>query len=380
VRVGIDARYAFRRGRRGIGNYVAELLAHLGAVAAPEDRFVLYVDGPAVLDAVALPDPRFAVRRLPVANPLLFEEVALARAAREDRVDLLHLTANYGPSRPPCPTVYTVHDLIEWVRPTLHGGRLPLRHALGRAVRLRTLPPQLRRARAVLTVSEASRRDLVRILGLEPARVRVVPLGVSADLRPAEDPAAVRAALRAAGYAVPERYVLALGALDPRKNGPRLLRAFARVQARFPDVALWIVGVERLDRYPIPFRERPGWLTVLGFVPREVLVRLLQGATAFAYPSLYEGFGLPVLEAMALGVPVLAADRTSVPEVAGDAALLVDPTDEAALALGLARLLADADLRAELAARGLRRAARFSWAQVARATRAAYAEALGAAP
>jgi glycosyltransferase involved in cell wall biosynthesis len=371
MRVGIDARYAFRRQRRGIGRYVAALLTHLPAVAAAEDRFVLYVDGPADLEALAVVDPRFQVRRVPVGNPLLFEEVALPRAAAADGLDLLHLTSNYGPSFPPCPTVYTVHDLIEWLRPGFSPARLSFRHGAGRAVRMRTLPRQARRARRVITISTASRDDLVRLLHLPPERIAVVPLGVDANLAPM-DPGEARALLRAEGQPVPDRYVLALGALDPRKNGPLLMRAFARAQPALGDCQLWIVGVERVRDYALPFPAPPPWLRVQGFVERATLVHLMQGASAFAFPSLYEGFGLPVLEAMACGVPVLASRRSSVPEVAGDAALLFDPEDEAALAADLERLLSDRGLQDEFRRRGPVRAAAFTWAETARQTMAVY--------
>lgn len=378
MRIGMDARYAFRQSRRGIGNYVAALIGHLPAVAAAEDDFVLYIDAPADMAALPLADPRFRVRRVPVSNPLTFEEWALPRIAAQDRLDLLHLTSNYGPSFPPCPTVYTIHDLIEWLRPRFSRARLPWRHAAGRAIRMRTLPRQARAARRVITISRTSRDDLVNILRLPGERIAVVPLGVDPELRPPADPAAVRQTLRAQGFPVPERYVLALGALDPRKNGPFLMRAFAAAQPVLGDLALWIVGVERVADYPLPFPAAPPWLAVRGFLDRETQVRLLQGATAFVYPSLYEGFGLPVLEAMACGVPVLASDRSSVPEVAGEAALLFDPTDAADLERGLCRLLRDPALLRALAEHGRQQVARFSWPEAARQTYAVYRAALAA--
>ena len=374
MRVGLDARYAFRRQRRGIGEYVAALLQHLPAVAAADDAFVLYVDGLADPGALPLPDGRFRLRQLPAANPLLWEEVALPRAAGRDGLDLLHLTSNYGPSAPPCPTVYTIHDLIEFLRPQFGRVRLPLRHAAGRAVRIRTLPGQARRASAVITVSEASRRDLVRLLGLPAGQIHVIPHGITVAAAPATDAAAARAALRDRGFAVPETYVLAMGALDARKNGPFLMRGFSDVAAEFPEAQLWIVGVERLSAYALPWIQPPAWLQIRGFAPREDLVRLISGATAFAYPSLYEGFGFPALEAMACGVPVLASNRSSLPEVVGDAGLLFDPTDRTALAASLRRILAEPDLRRDLVARGRQRLARFSWEAAARATYGVYRE------
>jgi glycosyltransferase involved in cell wall biosynthesis len=376
VRIGIDARYAFRTERRGIGEYVAALLAHLPAVADERDRFILYVDRRADTGAVAVRDARFTVRRLPAANMVLWEEVALPLAAARDRVDLLHLTSNYGPSLAPCPTVYTIHDLIEWIRPQLGPWRLPVRHRLGRAVRIRTLPRQVRRAGAVIAVSQASRDDLVRLLGLPADRVHVIPHGVGDDFVPAAAPGEVRRGLRLRGFAVPDRYVLALGALDPRKNGQFLMRAFEKVHARLPDVHLWIVGVERPEEYPVPFPSPPGWLTVLGYVEREVLVGLMQGAAAFVYPSLYEGFGLPVLQAMACGVPVLASNHPVHREVSGGAAVLFDPSDVDDLAGRLSALLSDEFLWRQCARAGLEVRNGFSWQATARRTYDVYRHAV----
>ena len=378
MRIGLDARYGFRDERRGIGNYIGVLLRHLPQVADPSDEFILYIDAPARAEALEVADPRFRVRRLPASNPLTFEEWALPRAAREDRLDLLHLTSNYGPSLAPCPTVYTIHDLIEWVRPTFSREHLSFRHGAGRAVRMRTLPGQARRARRIITISTQSRDDLVRILGLRPERIRIVPQGINAELVPG-DPAAVRAALRAEGYPVPDRYVLALGALDPRKNGPFLMRAFARAQPELGDVGLWIVGVERLEDYPLPVAAPGPWLTVKGFVGRETLVRLLQGATAFVFPSLYEGFGLPVLEAMACNVPVLASNRSSVPEIAGEAAVLFDPQDEEGLAREFVRVLNDPDRLAAMAKEGLAHSKAFTCLATTQATYEVYREAAAGA-
>lgn len=377
LRIGMDARYAFRSQRRGIGEYVTALLRHLPAVAGERDEFVLYVDRQAELDALTLPRGRFRVRRLAAGNPLLWEEFALPLAARRDRLDLLHLTSNYGPSIAPCPTVYTILDLIEFIRPQFGPLHLDFRHWAGRAVRTRTLPRQARRARRVITISEASKLDLVHILGLRADRIDVTLLAAAGDLAPAGDAAAVRAGLRRAGYALPERYVLALGALDPRKNGPFVARAFHRIAAALPDAGLVIAGVERLAEYPLPVEAAPGWLRLFGYVDRPTLVALLQGATAFVYPSLYEGFGLPVLEAMACGVPVLASNRSSIPEVAGDAGALFDPTDEAELAGQLVHVLTDEQVRLRMRRAGLVRAASFSWLQTTRQTYATYRAAAG---
>lgn len=376
VRIGLDARYAFRSNRRGIGEYVAALIAHLPMVCDESDRFVLFVDRQAELDTVDISDERLDVRPLPTANPLMWEEVALPRAVRSAQIDLLHLTSNYGPTRISCPTIYTVHDTIEFVRTSFGRPNLSWRHALGRNVRVRTLPVQARRARAIITVSEASKRDIEHWLGVSPERIRVIPLAVSDDFRPADDLMALRPLLAQAGFDPDARYVLALGALDPRKNGATLIRAFQRVQALQPAYELRIIGIERPEAYPVPLEPTPPWLRLLGFVPRPTLVALLQAATVFVYPSLYEGFGLPPIQAMACGVPVIVSDNAALTEVIGEAAIRFPATEPEALADALLRLLGDAGERACLTRAGLERATRFSWHETAKATYAAYGAAL----
>ena len=376
MRVGIDARYGFRRRRRGIGEYVAALLAHLPAVASDRDEFVLYVDRAADMDALPLPDPRFHLRRLGTRNPLVWEEITLPWAAARDRLDLLHLTSNYGPTCPPCPTVYTVHDLIEFIRPALGPLRLPLRHRAGRAVRIRTLPGQLRRASRVITVSAASRGDLVRIVGLREDVIRVISHGISPEFVPPGDHRIARRRLTEAGVQTPDRYILALGALDPRKNGPFLIRAVAKVRSRMPDLCLWIAGVERPEMYSLPIASAPEWLTILGYVDSSTLVSLFQGTAAFVYPSLYEGFGLPVLQAMACGAPVLASSRSSIPEISGGAAVLFDPCSEEDLAQKLVLVLSDEAVRRDRVNAGLTHAKGFTWAEAGRKTYAVYLEAV----
>jgi glycosyltransferase involved in cell wall biosynthesis len=379
VHIGLDARYAFRANRRGIGEYVAALIRHLPAVAADADRFILYVDHQADLDAVAIDDPRFTVRQLSVANPLLWEEVALPRAARGDGIQLLHLTSNYGPSRPPCPTVYTIHDTIEFLRGSFGRPNLSWRHALGRNIRVRTLPYQARNAQLVITVSETSKRDIQRWLGVPADRIHVIPLGVSEEFRPAPSLNEAFTTLAEAGFHRNVPYILALGALDPRKNGSMLIRAFERVYEARPEYELRIVGIENPDAYPLPILPKPSWLHLSGFVPRATLVALMQAATIFVYPSLYEGFGLPPLQAMACGTPVIVSDHPAIAEAVEDGAIRASASNLHGLAGRILQLLEDEGLRHSLAGSGMIRAMRFRWRETARKTYAAYRTALRAA-
>lgn len=372
VQIGLDARYAFRSNRRGIGEYIAALLTYFPLVCDERDSFVLFVDRQAELDTIKITDSRFVVRPLTAANPLLWEEVALPRAVRQSQIDLLHLTSNYGPTYVSCPTVYTVHDTIEFLRASFGRPNLSWRHALGRNVRVRTLPHQAKRARAVITLSEASKRDIEHWLGVAPQQIRVIPLAVSDDFQPATDLHAARRLLADVDLDPSVPYVLALGALDPRKNGETLMRAFARVHEVRPDVELRIVGIERPEAYKLPFSQRPAWLHLLGFVPRATLIALLQAASLFVYPSLYEGFGLPPIQAMACGIPVIVSDHPAMAEVIGNAAVRVPATDDSALAEAIRRLLFDKREHSRLVHAGLARAAHCTWRETAARTYAVY--------
>ena len=355
VRIGMDARYAFRSQRRGIGQYVAEILSGLARVDTG-DTFILYVDARADIGSLALPEGRFQLRRLAARNPMIFEEIALPLAARRDRLDLLHLTSNYGPTFPPCPTLYTVHDLIEFLRRELGPWQMDWRHHYGRAVRVRTLPWQARRARGIIVPSAATRRDVLRILGVSEDRIWTVPFGAPrTQPTPPED---ARRRLRGRGYPVPEEYILGFAALDPRKNWRLAVEAFERVVPDRPEAELWLVGIEDSSAYP---PDSPPWLRLFSYLSRDDAMDLLQGATAFVYPSLYEGFGFPALEAMSLGVPVIASDSTSIPEVVGEAGILFPAKSHDALASAMLHILQDRDLCTDLSRQGRERAAAFRW-------------------
>jgi glycosyltransferase involved in cell wall biosynthesis len=226
----------------------------------------------------------------------------------------------------------------------------------------------------VITLSESSRRDIARIYGLPTERVAVTPLAAADHFQPSEraerEPALAR-------LGVPGPYLLAVGNLQPRKNLARLLEAFRNAIADRGDyVHLVIVGPRKWADSPIHRAAASdglnGRVHLLGYVTPGDLRMLYGGATALVYPSLYEGFGLPVLEAMACGTPVICSNRPSLPEVAGDAALLIDPTDTGAIARAMTRVLDDATFRADLHERSLKRSAQFSWTDTARLTRDVY--------
>jgi glycosyltransferase involved in cell wall biosynthesis len=300
------------------------------------------------------------------------EQQLLPRLARRERVDVLHSLASTAPGWGRFRRVVTVHDLIHRVHPEAHAGVLP--HGMRLLVRLATS-----RSDRVIAVSRHTRDDLVRLLGVAPGKIDVVPQGMG---RTAEavavaplDEGAVRRWLDAGS----RQLVLSVSAKRPHKNLARLLEALALVPAERRPVLV-------LPGYPTwheaELRSRASSLGVaadvrfLGWVSAAELEGLYAAARCFVFPSLYEGFGLPVLEAMRRGLPVACSDRSSLPEVAGDAALLFDPESPRAIADALERLLGDSALAAELAAAGPFQAARFSWEATARGVLASYRRAL----
>jgi glycosyltransferase involved in cell wall biosynthesis len=369
-RVGVVAEQLLRPVPGGIGRYVRALTDHLPAVAAADRGAVTWIVGrhpagrlaaaglvPAVTCRLAWPG-RVATRSWVTARRPRLPAGVLAE------LDMVHATSAAVPPTGGRPLVATVHDLAFRHYPDAYP-------AAGRRYHDRSARIVAAEAARVIAVSQATADDLTELYGVEPERISVVPLGVQPPGR-ADEPAAARLL---ADLGVRGPFLLAVGTLEPRKNLPRLLAAFGEVTDELPDHFLVVAG-------PVGWGPalRPTWDSVrvklAGPVDDAVLQALYRSADGLAYPSLYEGFGLPVLEAMANGLPVLTSDRSSLPEVAGDAAVLVDPLDRGALAKGLVRLVGDSALRRRLADAGPRRAARFTWPATAAGTWAAYREVL----
>ncbi|MBI4498237.1 MAG: glycosyltransferase family 4 protein [Chloroflexi bacterium] len=360
----------------GVGKFLAALLVHLQA-ADPENRYTVFT-GPLPPEAhlPAQENFRFVATRYSTASPLrriLWEQLAQPVELLRRGVDVLHAPVNVLPLACPCPAVLTIHDLSFLVYPD----RLP--RARQRYLTLLTRW-SAQRARLVLTVSAHTRQDVVRLLGVPEERVRVVYPGVDPALGPAR-PQAVAEFRRRRG--LPDRFILYLGTLEPRKNLPTLIRAYDRLRRAGCDHALVLAGgrgwmdddIFRLvddldlgDRVCFP-----------GYVPEEELALWYSAADLLVYPSVYEGFGLPPLEAMACGTPVIVADRSSLPEVVGDAGITFPPERADALADAIAEALADPARREALRAAGLCRAQQFSWSRTAQGVFAAYREVGGGA-
>lgn len=360
----------------GSAQYVRGLLSALPGVA-PEAEVLAIVPHPQ--PAPEVPGLRLTLRVAPVARGLgrnaakvAFEQLAFPRAARQWRADVAHVPYWGSALRPLVPTVVTIHDLIPLLLPAYRGGPL---------VRLytRLVAAAARRAAVVLTDSLASKRDIETHLRLPPEGVRAVYLAPDPELSP--EPVGDDAVVRRA-YGLPHRYVLYLAGHDVRKNVGRLLEAFDVVAHADDDVVLAIGG--RLPDRPDPllFDPRPvvealglgDVVRLIGWVDEAHKPALYRGAACAVFPSRYEGFGLPVLEALACGTPLVTSSVASLPELAGDAAFTVDPDDVNGLAGAMLACLADVGLAADLARRGPRQAARFTWAETARHTLAAYEE------
>jgi glycosyltransferase involved in cell wall biosynthesis len=370
LRVGVTT-FGADGGRSGIGAYTVNILRAMATVGRDAELEVMAHEG----EAAALVPPELLATaqrvsdrlRPPILN-IAWHQLALPGWCRRRRWDVLFLPAGNRrvPLRSPCPVVGTVHDVA-------------VMHVAGKYDAARdlyvghVLPLLIRRLSRIITPSEHSKRDVVAHARVSPERITVIPNAVDhARFRPA-DPASAREAVRAR-LGVRPPYVLYVSRIeDPGKNHVRLIRAYARLrragtlQHRLVLAGSDWSGAERVHAEAA----RSGCgddIVFTGFVPGADLPALYQGADALAFPSLYEGFGIPVLEAMACGVPVACSDVSSLPELAGDAALLFHPADEDALASSLERLLLDAELRARLRARGLARASLFTWEESARRT------------
>lgn len=295
------------------------------------------------------------------AARLVREHILLPQACARERVDLLHCPKSAIPFLSPCPVVVTLHDLIPLMHPETEKLAARLYWRL-------QIPIAARRSGYIITDSEHARHEIIENFRVPPEKIRAIMLGFNPSMLEPRDPAA-GAAIRER-YGLPEGYILYVGTIQPRKNLDTLIEAFSSIRNEkgYPG-KLVIVG-------------RKGWLydrlfariaelglrdevIFTGFVPDEELPFIYDGARLFVYLSLFEGFGLPPLEAMACGVPVITSDTTSLPEVVGDAGITVPPTDLDRVREAICRVLGDDTLAASMVERGRARARRFSWAAAA---------------
>jgi glycosyltransferase involved in cell wall biosynthesis len=374
IRIGIDGKVISSRAG-GIGTSAFNLVRACLRTAAdhyPQMEFVIFTGPHTCLESIHGANCTIDTRFRGIESSLLRLLLFIPKGLRTQHIDIFHgfdhlgvpLFAKVGRY------VATVHDMI----PLLWPQWVTRKHRLVVTAAYYRLRQQVD---IVITPSEATKADVVRHLQINPQRIVVIPWGCDERFQPGGDPEHFAAVQQR--YRLPAQYLLFVGTLEPRKNLTTLLHAYAMVRAerRGKDVKLVVAG-------------RTGWLyadifdTVrtlaldeevifTGFVDDEDLPDLYRGAQLFVFPSLYEGFGLPILEAMASGVPVITSNVASMPEVAGDAAILIDPHDPKAIAAGIARILAEDQLRQEMIQKGLARARRFTWDSVAQQTLEVYA-------
>ncbi len=364
----LDVSAAVHR-RAGLGRYAASL-AHTLAELLPDQLALFYnaEEGIEPLEGLEhLPTDTVALGYKPWRMLVWAGQLAGVPFNRLlPGATLFHATEHLLLPLRNVPTVLTVHDLIFRHLPEHH-------KRLNRWYLNATLPLYCRRADHIIAVSEATRRDLITSYGLPPEKVTVIH--EAADPRFSPQPEKALQAVRA-HYGLPEQFLLYVGTIEPRKNLLRLLRVWAPLYLAGEVPPLVIVGKRGWlsDDFFAALEESPAREGVIltGYVLDMDLPLLYAAATAFVFPSLYEGFGLPPLEAMSSGTPVACSNVSSLPEVVGDAALCFDPTDDEALAHSLRRIVHDEPLRAELRERGLTRAAIFSWKRAAQETWAIY--------
>ncbi len=342
----------------GIGRYVTNLARELAPLLAPDERLTLLHD-PA--HPLALPANGAAQGLAVNVSPFsLQQQWVIPRLLRQHRADVYHSAYYVMPYYPGRPTVLTLYDLI----PILFPEHSTLR---ARLLFRWTTALALRAARRCLAISEATRRDVLAHFRIDPARVTTIPLAADPAFTPQSQQSMneLRARLN-----LPQRFILYLGSNKPHKNLARLVEAFARMAE---SAAHLVIAGAWLPQHP-EARQRAVALHVddritwLGPVSSADQPALYAAAMAFAFPSLYEGFGLPPLEALACGTPVICANTSSLPEVVGDAALLIDPTNVEVLAAALDRLWSDAVLRQTMRDKGLAQARHFSWQATAQQT------------
>ncbi len=357
--IGFDATPLQIARHSGVGNYTAQLLAAL--IDRADAREYLLLANQTLNGATPPGTLGQAGRRFP--NRSVWMQWTLPHDLAAVRPDVCHFTNSLAPLRAPCPLVITLHDLSLFVHAPLH----PLKSQwFVRPI----IPAVARRATAIITVSHHAKSEIVAGLQVPPEKVHVIYEAAAPQYRVLEDAAELDRVRNR--YELTRPFVLYVGTIEPRKNLTRLVTAFAQVKRQCPDLELVLVG-QLGWKYASLFKAIEALnlgraVRRLGYVPNEDLPALYNLARALAFPSLYEGLGLPVVEAMACGTPVLTSNGSSLAEIAANASYLVDPLDVDDIARGLWCLAADDDWRTRLRSAGLARAAQFSWQRAAAET------------
>jgi glycosyltransferase involved in cell wall biosynthesis len=356
----------------GNESYAVNLIEALAQIDQTND-YTLYVTKRAAVERFDQRWPNFKVKQTLPHTPLVRIPLTLSRELRRHPVDLLHVQYT-APPFAPCPVVTTIHDLAFEHLPETFNRRSWMQLRL-------TVRPTARRAAHIITVSEYSRADISRTYGIAPQRITVTPEAASTKFFPVTNETELRRVRES--YGIQENYILSLCSIQPRKNLVRLIEAYSSLRGVRPGVKLpqLVLAGKRgwLNTEIFRTAERNALskdILFTDYVPERDLPGLYSGALCFVYPSYFEGFGLPVVEAMQCGVPVIAGNRTSLPEVIGEAGLLFDPFDTQALVNALAQVIDDSECRAVLRSKGLERVKSFNWKTTARLTLGVYERAV----
>lgn len=381
MKIGMNALF-FQFPASGSGQYLSHLLSNLARIDEKNEYLLFGPQPPGEGIAPPFPYQVAPVSSLAARNKniqkLVWEQWTGPGAARHAGVDLLHVPYFAPPLFSRTPTVVTIHDVIPF--------RLPayLPDAKVKAY-MQLMAWAAHSATRIITVSQHAKQDIIETLKLPAERIRVTYEAAGEEYQPVTDPSVLDAAR--ARYGIGSRYIFYLGGLDQRKNVPGLVRAFALLYRKLndPNLQLFISGDPDRQRGPlfpdpreVPVDPDIKEHIMYRFVEEEDKPAIYSAARLFVSPSLYEGFGLPPLEAMACGTPVVCSNRSSLPEVVGDAAISVDPEDAVALAEAMYNVLTQESLQADLRTRSLKQAARFSWRKTAQETLAVYEEVLAA--
>lgn len=369
--IGIDARFAVHN-RRGIGNYTLNLVQHLAAIDK-NNQYILYIDRDDI-ENVLPKQNNFKVKKLWLSNYFIWEQITLPMNAKKDGVDILHCTGNTAPIylNMKIKLILTIHDVMYLKDYSTIPQSLSWYQRWGRVYRKMIVPRAIKHIAKVVTVSNFSKNDIkehlpalkedVILVTHEAAGERFRKMGGDIQRSKVSDT-----------FGIKGNYILTLGALDPRKNTKAIINTFLHLKSEEKiNVNLVIAGIPkwRQTEFYKTVQESSFMEDIIftDFISEEDMVLLYNYATVFLYPSLYEGFGIPPLEAMACGAPVITSNTTSIPEIVGNAAFLIDPLNDKELKEALLSLLNNEDLRNDLIARGFKRAKEFSWNKMAKET------------
>lgn len=368
MRIGIDARFLYHPQEGGFKTYTQNIVYGLAALDS-ENEYILYTDRPG--DS---PGANFHVK--PVGGPApLREQVILPAVMARDKLDAAHFPCNTSPLAYFGPMAVTIHDII----PCMPGYRNRLRGGVKSRV-LNSywrifIPKAARRADRIITISQASKSDIMRLLNVPEEKISVVPTGLNPDFHPVTNPDAIKTVREE--YNLPERFILGLVSSDPRKNCQGIVQAAILASKELEDTGIVFIcsspaAKELALDIACCYKDHLPGMSLLDPVPREHLTAIYTLADVLVFPSFYEGFGLPIIEAMACGTPVVTSNISSMPEIAGDAAMLVDPYSAEDISRGLVEVLKDGELRRKMAALGRKRVAEFSWERTVKETVAVY--------